>query len=110
MSTVVRTLPDSPRFTPGLSEEEATLHARLFWALGDPTRQLILSLLSEHEGKISVSEIAECLPLEQPTTSHHLKILKDAGLVSRRKHGTWVYYYVRREVLARAKDMIDTLV
>ena len=78
-------------------------------ALADPTRLRILSLLSRYEGEVCVFEIVESFTLEQPTISHHLRILRDAGLVDCRKKGLWAYYYVRREALARAGEVITSL-
>lgn len=99
----------SPKFTPTLTEEEAVVQARLLKALADPTRLRILSLLNRHEGEVCVFEIVESFTLEQPTISHHLRILRDAGLVDCRKKGLWAYYYVRREALTRAHDVINAL-
>ena len=95
---------------PTLTEEEAVHQARLLKALADPTRLRILSLLSRHEGEVCVFEIVESFTLEQPTISHHLRILRDAGLVDCRKKGLWAYYYVRREALSRAQEVITGLV
>ena len=100
----------SPKFMPTLTEEEAVVQARLLKALADPTRLRILSLLSRHEGEVCVFEIVESFTLEQPTISHHLRILRDAGLVDCRKKGLWAYYYVRREALTRAQEVINGLV
>jgi ArsR family transcriptional regulator len=100
----------SPKFIPALTEEEAVLQARLLKALADPTRLRILSLLSRHEGEVCVFEIVESFTLEQPTISHHLRILRDASLVDCRKKGLWAYYYVRREALSRAQEVINGLV
>lgn len=99
----------APKFAPTLSEDEAVGQARLLKALADPTRLRILSLLSRHEGEVCVFEIVESFTLEQPTISHHLRILRDAGLVDCRKKGLWAYYYVRREALSRARDVISEL-
>ncbi len=99
----------APKFVPTLTEEDAVVQARLLKALADPTRLRILSLLSRHEGEVCVFEIVESFTLEQPTISHHLRILRDAGLVDCRKKGLWAYYYVRREALNRARDVIDGL-
>lgn len=99
----------APKFVPTLSEEDAVVQARLLKALADPTRLRILSLLSRHEGEVCVFEIVESFTLEQPTISHHLRILRDAGLVDCRKKGLWAYYYVRREALNRARDIIEGL-
>ena len=98
-----------PKFAPSLTEEEAVGHARLLKALADPTRLRILSLLSRHEGEVCVFEIVESFTLEQPTISHHLRILRDAGLVDCRKKGLWAYYYVRRDALKRAQEVISGL-
>lgn len=98
-----------PKFVPTLSEDDAISQARLLKALADPTRLRILSLLSRHEGEVCVFEIVESFTLEQPTISHHLRILRDAGLVDCRKKGLWAYYYVRREALGRARDVIEGL-
>jgi len=99
----------APKFVPTLSEDDAVVQARLLKALADPTRLRILSLLSRHEGEVCVFEIVESFTLEQPTISHHLRILRDAGLVDCRKKGLWAYYYVRREALTRAGDVIEGL-
>jgi ArsR family transcriptional regulator len=99
----------APKFVPTLSEDDAVFQARLLKALADPTRLRILSLLSRHEGEVCVFEIVESFTLEQPTISHHLRILRDAGLVDCRKKGLWAYYYVRRDALGRARDVIDGL-
>jgi len=98
-----------PKFVPTLNEDDAISQARLVKALADPTRLRILSLLSRHEGEVCVFEIVESFTLEQPTISHHLRILRDAGLVDCRKKGLWAYYYVRREALGRARDVIEGL-
>lgn len=99
----------APKFAPTLTEDDAVGQARLLKALADPTRLRILSLLSRHEGEVCVFEIVESFTLEQPTISHHLRILRDAGLVDCRKKGLWAYYYVRREALTRAGDVISSL-
>ena len=100
----------APKFAPTLTEDEAVGQARLLKALADPTRLRILSLLSRHEGEVCVFEIVESFTLEQPTISHHLRILRDAGFVDCRKKGLWAYYYVRREALTRAQEVINGLV
>ncbi|GCE31970.1 hypothetical protein KDA_74540 [Dictyobacter alpinus] len=98
-----------PRFISPLPEPDAVVQARLFKALADPTRLRILSLLNRYEGEACVFEIVESFTLEQPTISHHLRILRDAGLVDCRKKGLWAYYYVKRDALVRARDVIEAL-
>ncbi|VXB56403.1 metalloregulator ArsR/SmtB family transcription factor [Aeromicrobium sp. 9AM] len=74
------------------ADEAAALAAR-FKAIGDPTRLRLLSLVAAHEGgEACVCDLNEPLDLSQPTVSHHLKILVDAGLLTRTKRGTWSYY------------------
>ncbi len=99
----------TPKFSPTLTEDDAIGQARLLKALADPTRLRILNLLSRHEGEVCVFEIVESFTLEQPTISHHLRLLRDSGLVDCRKKGLWAYYYVRREALARAQEVISAL-
>jgi ArsR family transcriptional regulator len=99
----------APKFVPTLTEDEAVRQARLLKALADPTRLRLLNLLSRYEGDVCVFELVESFTLEQPTISHHLRILRDAGLVDCRKKGLWAYYYVRREALTRAQDIIENL-
>lgn len=74
-------------------------YAALFKALGDETRLEILALLSVAEGELCAYEIEEHFELSQPTISHHLKLLRDAGLLSSEKRGLWVYYALERKVL-----------
>jgi ArsR family transcriptional regulator, arsenate/arsenite/antimonite-responsive transcriptional repressor len=100
----------TPKFVPPLGEDDAVVQARLLKALADPTRLRILSLLSRHEGEICVFEIVECFSLEQTTISHHLRLLREAGLVEYHKKGLWAYYYVRREALVRAWESLENLI
>lgn len=64
----------------------------VFRALSDPTRLRILALLSAQQRPLCVRDIVAQFPLEQPTISHHLKVLRDAGLVTAERRGLWVYY------------------
>lgn len=69
--------------------------ARSFKALGDPTRLRVLSLVAAQEdGEASVTDLTAPLGLGQPTVSHHLKILVEAGLLTRDKRGVWSYYSI----------------
>lgn len=86
----------------GPSPAEARELAAAFRALGDPTRLQIVSLLLGAGGQgLCVCDIVSNFPLGQPTISHHLKILKDTGLLCARKKGLWVYYSVNAERLSR---------
>ncbi len=73
---------------------------RAFRALGDVTRQRMLALLEE-SGELCVSEVARHFTMAQPSISHHLRILRDAGLVTAHKRGKEVYYALDREELGR---------
>lgn len=69
--------------------------ARVFKALGDPTRVQLLSIVAAHDGgEACVCDLTEPVGLAQPTVSHHLKILVEAGLLSREQRGRWAYYSV----------------
>ena len=74
--------------------------ARLFRALADPTRVRLLSLIAAHEGsEACVCDLTEPVGLSQPTVSHHLKQLVDAGLITREQRGKWAYYQVVQSAL-----------
>lgn len=78
-------------------------------ALGDPIRLGILQLLSRHD-RLCVCHIAEAFPVEQPTISHHLRLLREAGLVDVVRRGHWAYYGLRRDALKRvAQDLVGLL-
>ena len=76
-----------------MSEENAHSVARAMKALADPARLRLVSMIAAHDGgEACVCDLTEPLGLSQPTVSHHLKILVDAGFLSRSKRGTWAYY------------------
>lgn len=82
-----------PAEKPGLSAEEAQRKALVFKALADPNRLRLLSIVKAGgSGESCVCDLTEPLDLSQPTVSHHLKILVEAGLLHREKRGTWAYY------------------
>jgi ArsR family transcriptional regulator len=83
-----------------LSAEEAERTAGMFKALGDPVRLRLFSLIASHEGsEACVCDISD-VGVSQPTVSHHLKKLREAGLLTSQRRGTWVYYKVAPSVLA----------
>lgn len=85
-----------------LSVDRAGELARMFKALGDPVRFRMLSLIAGHEGGEScVCDISPAFDLSQPTISHHLKVLREAGLLDCERRGTWVYYRVIPSALAQ---------
>lgn len=83
-----------------LAEVEARDLATMFKALADPARLRLLSLIASRDGgEACVCDLTEPVELSQPTVSHHLKILTDAGLLTRDKRGKWAYYAVVPEAL-----------
>src|SRR3954454_8204583 len=91
----------SPLLVEPLSTEQAERMVPLLKALADPARLRLLSLVASHpDGEACVCDLNDAFALSQPTISHHLKVLHDAGLLDRSKRGTWVYYRVQREALA----------
>jgi ArsR family transcriptional regulator len=82
-----------------LDEEESELLARSFAALADPVRLRLLSLVASSPDEVCACDLVEPSGRSQPTVSHHMKILVDAGLVAREKRGLWVWYRVVPERL-----------
>lgn len=68
-------------------------------ALAHPIRLQLLDVLLRHEGRVCVCDLQAAVPVKQPTVSHHLRLLREAGLVTSEKDGLWSYYRVRREAL-----------
>lgn len=87
-----------------LEQEIALLHGHICEGLGDPKRVLILYLLDARSR--NVGELAEALGIPQPTVSHHLKILRDRGLILARKEGTAVYYSLADRRIIQALDLM----
>lgn len=88
--------------------EAATL-AEGFKALGDPTQLRLISLVAAHEdAEACVCELTEPVGLSQPTVSHHLKILVDAGILTREQRGKWAYYRLVPETLNVLAELITT--
>ncbi|MGP3927280.1 MULTISPECIES: ArsR/SmtB family transcription factor [unclassified Streptomyces] len=89
-----------------LSAEEAERTAAMFKALGDPVRLRLFSLVASHEGgEACVCDISD-VGVSQPTVSHHLKKLRETGLLTSERRGTWVYYRVAPEVLAAMSGVL----
>ena len=83
--------------------------ARLLKALADPTRLRLVSMVAAHEGgEACVCELTEPLGLTQPTISHHLKILVDAGIFTRDKRGVWAYYALVPSALDALSAVLST--
>ena len=97
----------SPLSAGALSAEQAEQVAPLLKALADPVRLRLMSLVASHEGgEACVCDLNDAFDLSQPTISHHLKVLHDAGLLDRDKRGVWVYYRARTDALASLGALI----
>ena len=97
----------APLGAPALSEEQAIETARVFKALADPHRVRIVNLLATSPDPVCVCEFTAPLGLSQPTVSHHLKKLVDAGLLEREQRGTWAYYSLRHDALGGLAAALD---
>ena len=90
-----------------LSAEQAEQVAPLLKALADPVRLRLMSLVASHPGgEICACDLGESFDLSQPTISHHMKVLHDAGMVDRDKRGVWVYYRARSQALSSLRALI----
>ena len=90
-----------------LSADQAVVLAARLKALADPSRLRLVSLLAASpDGEACVCDLTEPLGLSQPTVSHHLKVLHQAGLLTREKRSTWAFYAVVPEALTALADVI----
>ena len=98
----------APLLAAPLAERDAEELAGGFHALADPARLRLLSLIAAQPGgEVCACELVEPLGKSQPTVSHHLKVLYEAGLVDREKRGTWVWYRVAPERLASLRGVLS---
>ena len=88
-----------PVVYPDVERAQATRLAEVAKALGDPIRLQLVDVLRKHAGKVCVCELVPLFDISQPTLSHHLKKLRDAGIVDSERQGLWAYYYVRPQAL-----------
>ena len=84
---------------PDVERHEAVRMAEVAKALGDPIRLQLVDVLRKHAGKVCVCELLPLFDVAQPTLSHHLKKLREAGIVDSERRGLWVFYYVLPEAL-----------
>lgn len=90
-----------------LTEDEAASTAALFKALGDPARVRIVNLLASKGGEACACEFEPALGLSQPTVSHHLKKLTEAGLLGREQRGRWAYFSINPEAASLLTGLVD---
>ena len=88
-----------PVVYPDVDRRRAERMSALAKALGDPVRLQLVDVLRKHAGKVCVCELIPLFDLSQPTISHHLKLLREAGVVDSERHGLWSFYYVKPEAL-----------
>ncbi|MFF4735869.1 ArsR/SmtB family transcription factor [Streptomyces sp. NPDC001262] len=93
--------------TAPLAEDQAVELAKVFKALGDPVRLRLLSMIASRAGgEVCVCDLTPAFDLSQPTISHHLKLLREAGLIASERRGTWVYYRLLPEMTDRLADIL----
>src|SRR4051794_25457592 len=88
-----------PVVYPDVKRKQAERMAQIAKALGDPVRLQLVDVLRKHAGKVCVCELVPLFDLSQPTVSHHLKTLRQAGIVGSERRGLWAYYYVEPAAL-----------
>jgi ArsR family transcriptional regulator len=97
----------APLATPSLTDDEAHATATLFRALSDPARVKIVNLLARSDEAVCVCEFVPAVELSQPTVSHHLKKLTEAGLLEREERGKWAFYSLSGEALERLASLVE---
>jgi ArsR family transcriptional regulator len=96
-----------PLSAPTLSDAEAEATASMFRALADPARVRIVNVLSRAAEPVCACEFEPSLRLAQPTVSHHLKKLTDAGLLVREQRGRWAYFSLNPEALRNLASLVE---
>lgn len=96
-----------PVVYPEIQRAQAQRIAGIAKALGDPVRMQLVDVLRKHAGKVCVCELVPLFDLSQPTVSHHLKVLRDAGIVGSERQGLWAYYYVRPDTLKELSSWLS---
>jgi ArsR family transcriptional regulator, arsenate/arsenite/antimonite-responsive transcriptional repressor len=96
-----------PLLAGSLTGVEAASAATLFRVLGEPARLQLLSLIAaQPSGEVCACELVESLGLSQPTVSHHLKVMYEAGLLSKERRGTWIYYRIVQDQLVSLREVL----
>jgi ArsR family transcriptional regulator len=94
---------------PGLDTEALERVSADLELLAHPVRLRILDILARRGGEVCVCDLEGAVPVKQPTVSHHLRILREAGLVDTVRRGVWAYYFVRPEILAALRRRVSGL-
>jgi ArsR family transcriptional regulator len=88
----------APEATPTLRPETAQDLSDTLQLLAHPIRLQILDILAQHGGDVCVCDLEGALPVKQPTVSHHLRLLREAGVIDCERRGLWAYYFLKRDV------------
>jgi ArsR family transcriptional regulator len=96
-----------PVVYPDVERAQAARMAEVAKALGDPIRVQLVDVLRKHAGKVCVCELVPLFDISQPTLSHHLKKLRDAGVVDSERRGLWAYYYVKPQALKELSEWLS---
>lgn len=91
---------------PLFSHAEAQRLSEDLQILGHPVRLMILGVLARHSGQVCVCDLEAAVPVKQPTVSHHLRLLREAGLVDAERRGSWMYYFICRDALAALRKRV----
>lgn len=96
-----------PVVYPEIERGQAERIAVVAKALGDPVRMQLVDVLRKHAGKVCVCELVPLFELSQSTISHHLKVLREAGIVGSERQGLWAYYYVHPDALGELSEWLS---
>ena len=97
-----------PLVHPEVDRAQAERMAKVAKALCDPIRLQLVDVLRKHAGKVCVCELTPLFDVGQPTVSHHLKVLRDAGIVASERKGLWAYYYVLPDGLEEFQSWLSS--
>ena len=95
-----------PVVYPDVDRDRAARMATVAKALGDPIRLQLVDVLRKHAGRVCVCELTPLFDVGQPTVSHHLKVLREAGIVDSERRGLWAYYYVLPDALEELRGWL----
>jgi ArsR family transcriptional regulator len=96
-----------PVVYPDVERQAADRMGGIAKALGDPIRLQLVDVLRRHAGKVCVCELTPLFEVGQPTVSHHLKVLREAGIVDSERRGLWAYYYVNPDALKELSSWLS---